>query len=327
MTVSKGDLVVRHDAGLFCDQRFVVIRRLGSGSFGTVDLLWNRRSNAECVCKTVKIRGMKPATLALMKKEIMLLKELDHPRIVRLYEFGSDAIKGSLQLVMEFLPGGDCDTLLKNGKRPSEPLVARLLQQVLSAAAYCHARGIVHCDLKTDNVILTRAPDDGDRFLPCLGGRCNPIDCKVIDFGLAAHFVAEKPDSISQFAGTPAFIAPEVISVMNGGTFGPKADVWSIGVMAFNLLSGKLPFGHHSKDFGGDFWKVFNRIKGFKGVNFNNMDWHDRSEEARHFVSDLMSVDVHSRPTAVEALQHPLFDAHIMVQHKKLRPIHENLWV
>lgn len=314
----KGDLVVKHDRTCRVDERFRNIRRLGSGSFGTVDLVEHRRTGARRVCKAVNVKDMKPATLALMKKEIMLLQELDHPRIVKLYEYAEDVPNATLLLVMEYLPGGDCDSLIQGDNKPGEPLVARLLEQVLSALAYCHARGIVHCDMKPENVILTGKQQDSCHSW--LFGRYadDAVDCKVIDFGLAAHFTESNPESVTQVAGTPAFIAPEVIAAIRGGSFGAKADVWSVGVMAYNLLTGALPFGHH-RDFGGDFWQVFHRVEAYDGIDFDDPEWEEISESACDMLEALMSKDPRERPSASAALQMPFFKEHVAVLHKKIR--------
>mmetsp|Transcript_127928 Transcript_127928/g.368545 ORF Transcript_127928/g.368545 Transcript_127928/m.368545 type:complete len:547 (+) Transcript_127928:102-1742(+) len=320
VALAKADLVVRHESCSFVDKRYVVIRRIGSGSFGTVDLLRDRRTGAERVCKIVKVRGMKEHVVSQMKKEIMLLQELDHPRIVRMYEYAEDAQTGTLQLILEYLPGGPCSMLLHGGRRPAEDVVARLVQQVLSAAAYCHARGIVHCDLKPENVLLTAPVRFGEtQDLCCAGRREEPVDCKVIDFGLAAHFVPSGPDAIGQFAGTPAFIAPEVIEAMHGGRFGPKADIWSIGVIAYNLLSSRLPFGSYRQEAGAGQWQIFSRIRSFRRIDFRAPEWSGCSEEARDFVGDLMQHDPKRRPTAVEALQHDWLQDRGALQHKRLR--------
>lgn len=278
ITLAKGDLVVRHDSGSFVGKRYVVIRRIGAGSFGSVDLLRDRQTGAERVCKTVPIKGMKFEVLSQMKKEIMLLQELDHPRIVRMYEYTEDVAKGVFQLILEYLAGGPCDTLLSGGRRPSESVVSNIMQQVLSAVAYCHARGIVHCDLKPENVLLTSAAPSAHPRRRCLGGLCRwatapfarlgaceeeLVDCKVIDFGLAAHFAPSEPESIAQFAGTPCYIAPEVVGALSGGRFGPKADVWSVGVTAHYLLSSQLPFGRE-----GQAADVLERIRDFAAVDF-----------------------------------------------------------
>lgn len=280
---------------------YEVLHELGAGAFGKVELVRDVTTGHERVMKTVSIEGMPAESVDLMKKEIAALQELDHPHIVRLYEYADIPSEQKLYLIIEKLPGGDGEALLKRRSSLSEALVARLITQVLSATAYCHARGIIHRDMKPENVMLT-SKEKGDS-----------IDCKVIDFGLAASFEHSRPRQQQEICGTPAYMAPEVVD--ESRLSGPKQDVWSIGVIAFKWLTGSLPFGDPT-DYANGMPGLFAAIKAYEGLD-NDERWEDRSDDCFDFVQSLMSLSLDNRPSCAEALQHTWIEE----KRAKLSPI------
>lgn len=295
--VSKTKLVPQHASCDFVTRHYEVVRELGRGSFSHVKLVRERHTGHERVCKVVRTEQMSPEVLQLAKTEVQVLAALDHPHIVKLYEFAEDPARNKLVLILEYIGGGDCSGLLQgSGRSLSEPRVARLLYQLMVAVNCCHSRGVVHRDLKPQNMMLTRTV-----------GAWGTPSLKVIDFGLAACMQSSR-----DFVGTPAYMPPEVLA----GTvdYTSMADIWSIGVTAIELLAGEPPFGK-PEDYNGDMQRVFANIRSFR--SFEDItdkleelpSWAGRSNEAKDFVRRLLRLDPERRPTAAEALCHPFLES------------------
>ena len=162
-------------------------------------------------------------------REVAIMKRARHPNIVRLHEVIDDPHHGKLYLVMELLHKPVCpDFSMKNGTcTPVDPeLLKRYLYEVLSGLHFLHRHSIVHRDLKPDNMMLNKKGE-----------------VVLIDFGVSE--VADDTTIVSGFAGTPAFIAPEVWSASH--VLGPATDVWSLGVCFYILLVGRTPFSGDSR--------------------------------------------------------------------------------
>lgn len=294
--VRKSTVVPRHDSSDFVSAHYHISRELGKGSFGTVTLVIDKETGMERVCKTVSLVGMDEKGVEEMRKEISLLATLDHPQVVKLFEWAEDVQKKEMVLILEYLPGGDGLGLLRRSLQQNAPLaealVARLMQQVLVSLQYCHSQGVLHRDIKNENFMLT-ASEDGE--LP---------DCKVIDFGLAVR----REQQLKEICGTPGYIAPEIIT--GAGDFTPKADIWSVGVCALELLTGVKPFGA-PEEFGGDMHGCFRMIAGFRRLEdlhprlSSSSAWALRSAEAKDFCRLLLTSDFRARPDAAVALGHP----------------------
>lgn len=249
-------------------------------------------SNQLRVCKKVSTASMAPHMHEMLKKEVQLLCILDHPHIVKLYEYAEDAVRHELVIILEYLPGGDCLGLLQRAVEPlDEAVVGRLVRQVLLALCYCHSHGVVHRDVKPENMMLVRD-----------GLRDDLMDCKLIDFGFASH----RDRRLTEVLGTPAYVAPEVLS--EKGEYTDKSDMWSLGISTFELLVGETPFGKPI-DYGGKPDRVFEQLA--KYASFEDLrPKFQRSRQARDFITGLINRDPQSRPTAAEALEHPWLERH-----------------
>uniref|UniRef100_A0A7S4RLT3 Non-specific serine/threonine protein kinase n=1 Tax=Alexandrium monilatum TaxID=311494 RepID=A0A7S4RLT3_9DINO len=298
-------LVHRHADGFALTRHYESVRPLGEGSFGRVELVKERSTGQERVCKKVRTMNMRQATLELMKKEVRVLAQLDHPHIVKLHEYAEDVERAQLILVLEYVQGGSCAQLLeKEGGGLNEALVARLVRQLLSAVAHCHEHGIVHRDIKPANMMLSKS------------SATRSPDCKVIDFGLAASSAPceeaeggeESGDSSrgrgwGKCVGTPAYMAPEVVD--RTSSCGSKVDLWSVGVTCLELLTGLRLFQGENAQ------AIFAKIRSFRGPEslFSSMGrspaWRRLSSDARDFVQWLLQPDPARRPSAAEALAHP----------------------
>jgi calcium-dependent protein kinase len=253
----------------------------------------DRLTGQDRVSKCVSTAELQAGVLDMVRKEVELLCRLDHPHVVKLFEYLEDDDKQELMLILEYVPGGSCTEYLKKSTFSlSEGLVARLIYQVLAAVAYCHASGVAHRDVKPEHMMLTQV------------GLWGQPNCKLIDFGLAA-FTASA--SSGDFVGTPEYMAPEVVS---RATADPtKTDIWSIGMSTVELLTGKNPFGKPIEIGSNDpvyakvrsyhsFRDIENTLEAFRG-------WTSRTDEARDFVYFSLIKDPWSRPTAQDCIQHP----------------------
>eukprot|EP00829_Urostomides_striatus_P010151 TRINITY_DN2333_c0_g1_i7.p1 TRINITY_DN2333_c0_g1~~TRINITY_DN2333_c0_g1_i7.p1 ORF type:complete len:457 (-),score=119.21 TRINITY_DN2333_c0_g1_i7:50-1348(-) len=209
-------------------------------------------------------------------QEIDILRHLDHPNIMKIFEFGSDSQK--YIIVSELITGGELlDTILKLGHF-GEKEASYIMRQVLAAITYCHSKNIVHRDLKPENILIDTIVD----------GKMN---IKIIDFGTA--LLCPKNKKIKEMVGSAYYIAPEVLT----GKYTSKCDVWSIGVILYMLLSGFPPFNAENDE------AVMEVVK--TGVyDFSDPAWDSISEDAKDLIKKMLTFDQNKRISAAEAYQH-----------------------
>jgi len=213
-----------------------------------------------------------------LQTEIRILKQVDHPNIIKLKELFETPTM--LAIVTELVTGGELfDKIVAQGNY-SERDAAILVSKMVSAIEYLHIRGIVHRDLKPENLLL-RDPD-------------SITEVKIADFGLS-KVVGTKFSSLMLTAcGTPSYVAPEVLSAIG---YDKEVDLWSIGVITYILLCGFPPFYNESLN------KLFEEILSAE-YDYPEEYWSHISNEAKDFVSKLLVVDPSQRLTAAQALQH-----------------------
>jgi len=251
-------------------------KMLGSGAFGEVRVCVHRESGAQRAVKVLRKSHMDEDEKKMLFNEINNLKDLDHPNILKMYEFFEDEKR--YYIVTEICKGGELfDEILASG-RFNEKNAAVLIKQVLSCINYCHNANIVHRDLKPENILL-EANKEFDQI-------------KIIDFGTSLVYDPNK--KLDEKLGTPYYIAPEVL----GKNYGSKCDIWSIGVIVYILLSGIPPFN------GKDDQEIMKAVRKGK-FSFSDKCWSSVSDQAKDFISKLLTLDQNARPTAAEALTHP----------------------
>ncbi|KAG2212580.1 hypothetical protein INT47_000556, partial [Mucor saturninus] len=187
---------------------------IGTGSYGKVKL-----GVHQLTCRLVAIKKIHKKHAPLMAREIHHHRQLSHPNIVSLYEILST--ETNIFIVSEHCPHGDLLDALARHTRFSESHTRAWFKQLLSAIHYCHSLGIIHRDLKLENILL-----DAHGNL------------KICDFGFARQ--TDKNQFLNTFCGSLAYSAPEVIQRQKYS--GPATDVWSLGVILYTLLAGQLPF-------------------------------------------------------------------------------------
>ncbi|KAJ8391259.1 hypothetical protein AAFF_G00095260 [Aldrovandia affinis] len=194
-------------------------RTLGKGNFAVVKLARHRITKTEVAIKIIDKTQLDAVNLEKIYREVQIMKMLDHPHIIKLYQVMET--KNMLYLVTEYAKNGEIFDYLANHGRLSEPEARRKFWQILSAVEYCHNRNIVHRDLKAENLLL-----DGH------------MNIKIADFGFGNFFQPGEP--LATWCGSPPYAAPEVFE---GQQYeGPQLDIWSMGVVLYVLVCGALPF-------------------------------------------------------------------------------------
>lgn len=202
--------------------RFEIGRMLGQGTFAKVYYGKNLKTSESVAIKVIdKEKIAKGGLMDQIKREIKVMNVVRHPNIVQLYEVM--ATKSKIYFVLEYVRGGELFNKVSKG-RLREDVARKYFQQLISAVDFCHSRKVYHRDLKPENLLL----DENGNL-------------KVSDFGLSALAESKRVDGLLHTTcGTPAYVAPEVIS--RKGYDGAKADIWSCGVVLYVLLAGSLPF-------------------------------------------------------------------------------------
>lgn len=196
-----------------------LLKTIGKGNFAKVKLARHIQTGREVAIKIIDKTQLNPTSLQKLFREVRIMKILNHPNIVKLFEVIET--EKTLYLVMEYASGGEVfDYLVAHGRMKEKEARAKF-RQIVSAVQYCHQRHIVHRDLKAENLLL-----DAD------------MNIKIADFGFSNEFtVGGKLDT---FCGSPPYAAPELFQ---GKKYdGPEVDVWSLGVILYTLVSGSLPF-------------------------------------------------------------------------------------
>ena len=203
--------------------RYALKTILGKGGLGTVYAAWDPLLSRTVALKTLHIDADPAAreTLdALFLNEARAAAGLSHPHIVTVFDAGPS--ETGVYIAMERLQGQDLRHLLLQGVRPGPVEAAQVVRRVADALAYAHRKGVVHCDVKPANIFMT--------------GRMHP---KVLDFGIARVAHRDVPALEGMMAGSPYYLAPEQ---MDGRSVDRRSDVYSLGVVLYELLVGKKPF-------------------------------------------------------------------------------------
>ncbi|KFH09363.1 calcium-dependent protein kinase CDPK3 [Toxoplasma gondii MAS] len=220
MPMTPGMYITQQKAHL--SDRYQRVKKLGSGAYGEVLLCKDKLTGAERAIKIIKKSSVTTTSNSgALLDEVAVLKQLDHPNIMKLYEFFED--KRNYYLVMEVYRGGELFDEIILRQKFSEVDAAVIMKQVLSGTTYLHKHNIVHRDLKPENLLLESKSRDAL--------------IKIVDFGLSAHF--EVGGKMKERLGTAYYIAPEVLRKK----YDEKCDVWSCGVILYILLCGYPPFG------------------------------------------------------------------------------------
>ncbi|KOO32313.1 calcium-dependent protein [Chrysochromulina tobinii] len=257
---------------------------LGSGMSGSVFTAVSRRTHVRHAIKTLNIQQMGVEGMEELRREVSAMRRLDHPNIVRLFETYEDHKRGQIIMVLELCSGGELVNKLMEqpqNRGLSERDAAGLVTKMLSALLHCHQHDVVHRDIKLDNFVYESTAQDAE--------------LKLIDFGLS-HVAARgrgEVETMTGRVGTLSYMAPEVLL---RHPYTAACDMWSLGVVAFILLSGRRPF--HCRDRQEKIQRILTTEPSF------GTSWATTSAQAIDFVRRLLVKEPELRMTAQEAMRH-----------------------
>ncbi|EER18260.1 Calcium-dependent protein kinase, putative [Perkinsus marinus ATCC 50983] len=273
VTIQRSGFILDNEGKLLSDSYDVEKKTLGRGTYGSVSRAMNKSTKLIRAIKTISKSHLK--NVVRFRQEIAIMKMLDHPNIVKLFETFEDA--KNIYLVLELCTGGELfDRIIDQGYF-TERGAASLMKQAISAVYYCHKNNIVHRDLKPENFLFLNKTKN------------SPL--KIIDFGLAAKFGDNV--HLKTKAGTPYYVSPQVLQ----GDYNESCDLWSCGVIMYILLCGYPPF-HGDTDA-----QILARVRSGK-YNFPDEDWKTVSSDAKDLIRKLLTFDQALRWTAEQALNH-----------------------
>ncbi|XP_073995090.1 serine/threonine-protein kinase MARK2-like isoform X14 [Rhodnius prolixus] len=199
--------------------KYRLLKTIGKGNFAKVKLAKHVPTGKEVAIKIIDKTQLNPSSLQKLFREVRIMKMLDHPNIVKLFQVIET--EKTLYLVMEYASGGEVfDYLVLHGRMKEKEARAKF-RQIVSAVQYCHQKKIIHRDLKAENLLLD-----------------SEMNIKIADFGFSNEFTPG--NKLDTFCGSPPYAAPELFQ---GKKYdGPEVDVWSLGVILYTLVSGSLPF-------------------------------------------------------------------------------------
>jgi calcium-dependent protein kinase len=277
---------------------YKIIKRIGSGTFAKVYQVMHIPTKQMRAMKVVKVDTVNyQDDDQEFLKEIELLSIMDHPNIIKIYEYFIDDVY--YYIITEFARGGELYDQICNISNYSEHDAAIIMRQILSALNYLHSKNIIHRDLKPENILL-ETNSTGDLFI------------KLIDFGNSNY--CEKNKRLNLKVGTPQYMAPEVINK----DYDCKADIWSLGVIMYVLLCGMPPFD------GPDDKSIQNKVKIGK-FSFDKENWKDISSEAKILLSKMLTLDPKKRISAVEAVKEIWIKKYAKNTHLSMEDIYKRL--
>ena len=266
-----------------------ILKKLGKGSFGSVFKVKHKI--------TGEIRAMKMIKNILSSnsnkidnkflREIQVLKNLEHPNIIKVYEYYID--EEYHYIITELVTGGELyDTIVKF-QRFNEKKAAYIMRQILSALNYLHSRGIVHRDIKPENILV----EEQSKKSKIKHGE-DEINIKLIDFGASNYFKTNQILTLK--IGSPYYIAPEVLNKC----YNEKCDIWSAGVVLYVMLTGNFPFVGQTTQ------QLFENIKTGK-YNISGKEYNAISQNAKDLIKQMLELNAMKRISASECLNSPFF--------------------
>ncbi|CAD8124806.1 unnamed protein product [Paramecium sonneborni] len=252
--------------------RFEMGRYLGNGKFGHVYLARERENKFILALKVISKRQLNLCQLmSSLTREVEILSHLKHPNIIGFYGFFQTEKR--VYLMLEWAPLGDLYGLMKKqpNRRFNEDMASNIIKQITMAIGYMHSMNVIHRDLKPENILCF----NNDIF-------------KISDFGWSVHTPSNKRKTL---CGTLDYLCPEMINYQSHDN---RVDVWTIGVLAYELVVGRPPFESYNEQ--DTKKKIINLI--FQFPNWSSKDF-------QNFVKGILQHDCNKRPSIIQILNHP----------------------
>ncbi|KAJ3221361.1 MAP/microtubule affinity-regulating kinase 3 [Chytriomyces hyalinus] len=252
-------------------ERYKIMKILGEGSYGRVKLAYDLEMNRKVALKIINKSSIKkPEHITRIKREVRIMRLLNHPNIVKLFDVAET--DKEIILSLEYIEGGELFDFIVSNPRLNEKIARRIFRQIISAVDYCHQSSVIHRDLKPENLLLD-----------------NQKNIKIIDFGFVNLYDPE--DVLKTFCGSPFYASPEMI--LGKKYIGPEVDVWSMGVILFALLAGKLPFRDANvKDL-------------YRKITTSSFELPSCvTKDSGNLICNMLKVDPHERATVDEVKNH-----------------------
>ena len=293
---SNSDKYDINGAEMWKIENFQIGKQIGCGNFSRVYLAREKASkkivalkvlNKEQLNRTLQKSHFQKATWKeLLRREIEIQHHFKHENITRLYGYFYDEQR--VYLIMEYCRGGTLHALLKKYKIFHEYIVAKWIYQLLNALIYCHKRNVIHRDLKLENILYTYSSKSFKSLYD--------INIKIADFGFSTVLNGDRRYT---FCGTLDYLAPEAIMSETKG-YDISVDVWSLGVIVYELLTGKSPF------YATNAFKTFQKIQ---KLDYTIPDYV--SFEAKDLIQSLLKLDPEKRLKLSIATNHPFFEKYL----------------
>ncbi|XP_062861056.1 NUAK family SNF1-like kinase 1 [Trichomycterus rosablanca] len=250
--------------------RYELLETLGRGTYGKVKKAVERHTGRVVAIKSIRKEKIKDEQdMVHIRREIEIMSSLRHPHIISIYEVFEN--KDKIVIVMEYASKGELYDYISERRKLNERETRHFFRQIVSAVHHCHKKGVVHRDLKLENVLL----DDN-------------YNIKIADFGLSNLYHKDK--LLQTFCGSPLYASPEIV---NGRPYrGPEVDSWALGVLLYTLVYGTMPFD------GGDHKRLIRQIS--KG------EYREppQSSDARGLIRWMLMVNPDRRATVEDIANH-----------------------
>ena len=254
---------------------------IGKGRYGVVNLGIQKNNGQLVAIKVINKKNVKTVEdKELVKFEIGILKQCHHPNIVHLFDYLENM--DHIFIIMEYIEGDNLTQYIKKHNNDlSEMHIGHIMSQISNAIKYLHQYGIVHRDLKTDNIMIEN--------------KTNNITVKIMDFGLSK--IVSPREKMTEGYGTLYYIAPEVLLKK---PYNKEIDIWSMGIILYFLLCGYLPFRGKNENI------IAEKIV-YEPVEFENNEWEIRSKKVKDLIMRCLEKSPADRISIDEFITHPWF--------------------
>ena len=322
MKVKINDLIMEHQSSPW--EYYEEIKTIGSGTYGTVKKVCLKKDPLTVRAMKIipKDNVVQGVDYLKVLDEIAILKKLDHPNIMKIFECFDD--EKNIYIISDFCDQGDLLGKLEKLGKMNEIVVKFLMEQIFNAVAYLPSKNFLHGDIKLENILLytITSKNRGKRFT-IINSDINEMielrrefrsnsetkrtknyvndmlnyEIKLIDFGCSKYFVNKnKHTRLSGIIGTSIYCSPEVVDDL----YDELSDEWSCGVLMYILLSGEPPFQGESEE------EIFQKIKKCK-YDFNPKEFDEVSDNCKDLIKKLLEPNKKKRIKACDALKHPFF--------------------